>query len=359
MWLTYDMGEEVNDKFRIDSTKIMFHPMRVAQLITGNNQWNRVKDIYPLYVEVSPVGHCNHACTFCAIDYVIEDNKANKRSAILDHNMFATRIAEMSGLGVRSVMFAGEGEPMLHKHINDMVFECWDNQVDCSFTTNGTLLHRLADLNKCTWIKVSLNAGTKETYAKVHRTKEKDWDIVWDNIRAAVLRKGDCTVGVQMVLLPENEHEAPLLQKLCDDAGVDYLVLKPFSQHKFSINKNYEAYRPSRLSQSGRVLVRAESIETKVIPYEKCHATPYLWAYLMSTGDVYSCSAYLLDDRFLLGNLNTQTFRDVWHSDRRRANWNYVRNDLDIKDCRVNCRMDKANRYLDDLEKGVPHVNFI
>ena len=349
----------MDDPLRIDGTKIMFHPQRVVQLMRATT-WDVVRDVFPIYVEVSPVSVCNHSCTFCGIDYVIEAAKDDPASMkILDAVMYEDRIDEMAQLGIKSVMFAGEGEPLLHKHINAMVDATVYSGVDVAFTTNGVLLDKLDNLDRCDWIKVSLNAGTKETYAKVHRTKERDFDKVWDNLRAAVKRKGRCMIGVQMLLLPENQHEAPILQKLCDDAGIDYLVFKPYSQHKFSITKQYDGFTPDIPQAGPRTVVRVESIATKEIPYDRCHATPYLWAYVMSSGDVYSCSAYLLDDRFNLGNLHRSSFGEIWHGDRRRANWELVTKTLDIHECRLNCRMDKTNRYLEELKIGVPGVNFI
>jgi radical SAM protein with 4Fe4S-binding SPASM domain len=79
----------------------------------------------------------------------------------------------------------------------------------------------------------------------------------------------------------------------------------------------------------------------------------------MASGDVYSCSAYLLDPRFKLGNIGSSTFREVWEGEPRRANWEFVRRNLDISECRLNCRMHKSNEYLDALAKGVEHQNFV
>jgi cyclic pyranopterin phosphate synthase len=162
-----------------------------------------------------------------------------------------------------------------------------------------------------------------------------------------------------MVLLPENQHEIETLRQLGADIGLDYVVAKPYSQHKFSETTQYENFIPIVPVDAPKLVVRKESIETKEIPYSKCHATPFTWAYLMANGDLYSCSAYLLDDRFNLGNLNTQSFQEVWEGEKRRVNWEFVTKDLDIHECRVNCRMHKANLYLDELVNGVPHKNFI
>ena len=339
------------DKFRLDSHKLEFHPHRVAQWLDAKDDWEKAKKVYPIYVEVSPMGACNHRCTFCAVDYI------GYNPVHLDTAIISERLCEMSALGVKSVMFAGEGEPLLHKDINEITQSAIRSGLDVAFTTNGVLLDKL-DLTGVSWVKVSLNAGTRDTYAKVHRTKEKDWDRVWSNLYGAVKRKGNCTIGVQMVCLPENAGEEKALQDLCADAGVDYCVLKPYSQHKMSITKQYEGYKPINLVGGKNVVVREEAIKTESHSYDKCSATPNFWAYIQANGDVYSCSAYLLDERFRLGNINEQSFRGIWEGERRKANWEMVTQRLDISGCRVNCRMDKANRYLWGFEHQ-QHINFV
>lgn len=341
------------DKLRIDGHKLEFHPQRVAQWLDAKDDWEKAKKVYPIYVEVSPMGACNHRCTFCAVDYI-----GYKAENQLDAELLIERQEEMAALGIKSIMYAGEGEPLLHKKIDAINYRATLAGIDTAFTTNGVLLDRLESLRWTSWVKVSLNAGTRETYAKVHRTKEKDWDTVWKNIRAAVKRKGNCAIGVQMVCLPENAGEEVTLQALCEDAGVDYCVLKPYSQHKMSITKQYEGYKPINLPQGRKVVVREEAIKTEGHHYDKCSATPNFWAYIMASGDIYSCSAYLLDERFKLGNIGRETFRDIWEGEKRHDNWRFVKQVLDIKECRVNCRMDKANRYLWGFDHQ-QHVNFV
>lgn len=342
----------MNDTFRIDSTKISFHPRRVAEWLEKKDDWETAKELYPLYVEIAPIGACNHRCTFCAVDYI------GYRAVQLDSELLIGRMLEMADLGVRSIMLAGEGEPLLHKMMNKIVIWTAKN-VDIAITTNGVLLNKFAPIELCKWIKVSINAGTKETYAKVHRTDEKDFDKVIENIRQAVNRKGNCTIGMQMVLLPENQHEVETIKAIGEDLGVDYVVIKPYSQHKYSLTHEYENFKPEIPQALGKLVVRADSLKADHILYEKCQSTPYWWAYVMASGEVYSCSAYLLDPRFRLGNIKSHGFKEIWQSEERRKNWQFVREELDIHECRLNCRMDKSNIFLDQLVNPVPHANFI
>ena len=51
------------DKYKIDSHKLMYHVHRVSDWISHEN-------IYPIYVEISPTGTCNHRCIFCSVDFM-------------------------------------------------------------------------------------------------------------------------------------------------------------------------------------------------------------------------------------------------------------------------------------------------
>ncbi|MBI3548173.1 MAG: radical SAM protein [Elusimicrobia bacterium] len=361
------------DKFGIDSQKVVYHPERVAQWAAADD-WEKAKKVYPLYVEISPAGACNHRCTFCAVDYIGYVTK------FLDTKILKERLSEMGRKGVRSVMFAGEGEPLLHKDIAELTTHAKASGIDVSFTTNAVALTPkfIENALSCvTWIKASINAGSAKTYAAVHQTKEADFERALGNMKAAVdfkrANKLGTALGAQMVLLPENVSEAEPLAKRCRDIGLDYLVVKPYSQHKMSKTRQYEGMRYDALMSLGDRLDKISGGGFSVVfrrhtmekwddaerHYTTCHATPYFWAYVMASGDVYGCSAYLLDERFNYGNLQEKSFTQIWEGERRKKNWKYVLTELDISECRKNCRMDEVNRYLWKVKNPPEHVNFI
>lgn len=367
----------MSDLFRIDSHKLIFHPRRVAQFLEAGDDWEKAKGVYPIYVEVSPVGACNHRCTFCAKDYIGYPNRK------LDVDIFSKRLAEMGALGVKSIMYAGEGEPLLHKEINDIVEATKKAGIDIAIGTNATAINDAfieRSLPLISWIKVSINAGVAATYAKIHQTRERDFDLVVNNLRRSVdfkKRQGlDCTIGAQSLLLPENADEMVTLALKCrDEIGLDYLVIKPYSQSQHSETHIYEQVNYSDYldmsasleklnTDAFRVVYRTHTmkkyIESEDQRYTKCNATPFFFGYIMSDGSVYGCNDHLLDKRFEYGNLNENSFQEIWEGDKRKENLLYVREELDIRYCRKNCRMDEVNRYLFQLrEHLVPHVNFI
>lgn len=364
----------MSDKHRIDGHKLIYHPDRVAQWVESRNDWQKAKSVYPIYVEISPVGACNHRCTFCSVDYIGYQTRSLPFEPLIE------RLSEMAELGIRSVMFAGEGEPTVYKRLPEVLDHCSAVGIDTSLTTNMVpFTKRNVDsfVGNCSWIKTSINAGSRETYAAVHQTKAEDYDRVLNNFRLCVERRAalgsQCTIGGQILLLPENAHEVVGLAETLKEIGVDYLVVKPYTQSLYGESHKYEGLRYQEYHHLDEQLANVETDSFKVVyrrktmekldederPYPVCNATPFFWAYIMASGDLYGCSAYLQNDKFVVGNVMEEGFKTLWEGEKRHQMFDYVRNELDITRCRVNCRMDDINRYLWALDNPDPHVNFI
>ena len=295
-------------------------------------------------------------------------------------DLMKERLPELGRLGVKSIMYAGEGEPLLHKNISSMIELTKKSGIDVSLTTNASIMPKdflEKALPAISWIKISLNAGSAENYARIHGTKSEDFDKVLNNLSAMVKHRSennlDCVIGAQIVLLPENESEIMNLAETCRSIGIDYLVVKPYSQHLSSGNTTHKDINYSAWMDLGEELKKYETDTFNVIfrahtmkkynephAYKKCNATPFVWGYIMANGIVSSCSAYLLDERFELGNINEESFEAIWTGEKRKRNFEFVTNELDISECRKNCRMDEVNRYLNRVIDDRPiHVNFI
>ncbi|KKN39894.1 hypothetical protein LCGC14_0738640, partial [marine sediment metagenome] len=211
------------DKYAIDGHKLNYHPQRIAK-------WLDTGDCFPIYVEISPSGKCNHRCVFCALDYMGYDNP------LLDPTLLMGRLIGMKKAGVKAVMFGGEGEPLLHPNIGDLIFQAKNIGLDVSVTTNGVLLDKILPyLKDLEWVRVSIDAGNPKTYSEIHQTKEEDFGKVIGNItRACNLRKErglKVSINAQMLLLQKNWREVEKLAHLLNATGADYLSFKPYSKH--------------------------------------------------------------------------------------------------------------------------------
>jgi len=354
------------DKYNIGSHKLFYHVGRVKDWLEG-------KAIYPIYMEVSPAGACNHRCTYCGLDFM------EYQPRYLDTAIFKERLSEMGRLGLKSIMYAGEGEPFLHRNIVELINHTKKSGIDVALTTNGVLFkkeHADSVLANTEWIKVSINGATKGTYAEIHQCKPGDFDRVIENMSyAAKVRKDNgytCTLGMQLLLLPENHQEAVPLAKLARDIGMDYLVIKPYSQHPQSKTTKYSSIKYSDYEYLGEELSELNTADFNVIfrlrtmkkwddgdkNYGRCQAMPF-WSYIDSGGNVWGCSMYLGDERFLYGNIHENTFEQIWQGQKRLDSIRWAEDKLDTSQCRVNCRMDEVNRYLWELKHPPAHINSI
>lgn len=354
------------DKYRIDSHKLIYHPERVSAWLSGRN-------IYPIYAEISPSGACNHRCVYCALDFM------EYKPRLLDAGILIKRLREMGRLGLKSVMYAGEGEPFLHPGMARIANSTKSAGIDAAFTTNAVLF-KPAVARKCLgsieWLKVSINAGTPGTYAAIHRCRPRDFETVFANMAYADglrRRKGyGVTLGMQIVLLPENAGEVEALAVRAKEIGMDYLIVKPYSQHPQSKTTRYRNIRYGEYEALAKRLQRHASETFSVVfrlktmqkwdaaakRYGKCCALPF-WTYIDAGGNVWGCSMFLGKEEFLYGNIKTSTFKKIWEGSKRRRSLKMAARDLDISSCRINCRMDEANAYLWELRNPPDHVNFI
>lgn len=356
------------DKYHIDGHKLLWHLDRVGD-------WQNGKAIAPIYVEISPISLCNHRCIFCGIDFVRD------KDLHLETGMLCKRLEEMGKAGVRSVMFAGEGEPLLHKDIAKLIKTARVSGMEVSLTTNGTCGNRatwVEILPLLTWARFSVDAGSPDVYSKVHNVPADLFKKTIDSIKAALAAKKEhglkTTIGVQFLMIEENIRDIGNALSLFSSIGVDYLSIKPYSLHPQMLNKKDVSYTAEALKDirtmadkvNGKngmsVIFRDDSAEKymeKAKGFSHCRALPF-WGYISSKGDFYTCSVFIGDDRFKAGNIYEQDMKDIIFGDKRKKSIAYGAKDLIIaKECRLNCRMARANEFLEFLDAKPAHVNFV
>lgn len=353
------------DKYKIDSHKLMYHVPRVYQWLQGEN-------IYPIYIEIGLYGGCNHRCIFCAVDFL------NYKPIILEWRFLRKFLVEAVRKGVKSILYSGEGEPFLHKDAEEIIIFTKKLGIDVALATNGVFFDKekaKKTLGCLTWIKFSLDADNKKTYARIHGTKEDDLDRVITNIKDAVKirnkNKYNCAIGGQFLLMPYNYKEVIGLAGLLRKIGVDYLVVKPYSPHpsskkKLDLNFRYENffYLEEKLNKYSnedfQVIFRHRSMEklTKEKPYKYCLGLPFA-TQITVEGDIYPCNVFLGKKEFIFGNIRQESFKNIWEGQRRKKIAKIIYNKWDVRNCRNACRLDEINNYLWELKNPSGHVNFI
>lgn len=346
-----------------DKQKLMYHPERVAEWLNAGVTSG------PLYTELELSNHCNCRCLFCGVDHQV-----NQTGALMGLPLARKIIEGLAGLGNKSVMICGHGEPLLNPEVLAIV-RLAAARMSVSMTTNGWALTaaKLPLIDNLEWLRFSVNGCTPENYGKIHGTSDAAFVQVLANIGAAVARKQELklpvTIGTQLVLLPENQSLVVHLAEQLKGLGVDYFSVKPYSQHPLSINRRQVDYQD--LLWLGQALKPLEDERFRVIfraaamrqagsgkSYERCHGIHFL-SFISANGDLWACNVFAGDQRYLLGNGEREQLRDIWLGERRQQVLAYIANDLDLAECRDLCRMEACNSYLWRLKKPWPHDNFI
>ncbi|MBF0186363.1 MAG: radical SAM protein [Magnetococcales bacterium] len=351
-----------SDQYKMDGHKLLWHLERVQQ-------WQEKRVIAPIYIEVSPLAYCNNRCIFCAIDFSME------KSLALDASRFIPKLAQMGKAGVRSIMYAGEGEPLLHRELVPIILETKKAGIDVALTTNGNLGSSddwQAILPALSWVRFSVDAGTDEVYSVVHGVSGEMFHRTIQNIRQAVQFKRDnelsVTIGAQFVVLEENVDDLAEAVALFSEIGVDYLAIKPYSLHPQMLATKEVDYRnglmdrvasilktctPSEKSPT-RIIFRQDAMENYAdgkMAFDHCLALPF-WGYVDSRGDFYTCSVFLGDPRFKVGNVLEQEMEAVLFGEKRENSIQFGEKRLALtEECRLNCRMARINEFLTMIDQ--------
>jgi len=346
----------------LDDHKLIYHLDRL-------NAWSRGKAIYPLYVAISPSGLCNLKCIFCAYTYLQGEKIFLKREVL------GRVLKEFKELDVKAVFYSGEGEPFLNKELPAIIADTHECGISSAVNTNGLLVTKEISediIGKLEFIRFSVNAGTSESYKKIHRSHDRAFDAVIKNISDAVKlkekKKVKTTIGVQCLFLDENCDTLVDLAKVLKKIKVDYLAIKPFFKHpeikfdnKIDIFENIDLARrlEAMATDDFKVVVRRKSFERyKARTYKHCLSIPFM-AEIDCRGDVYPCGPYLGHKEYVYGNIYKNTFKEIWDSKKCKEIRRFLSTELDCSKCMPNCRNDAVNRFLWAMKNPPDHVNYI
>jgi radical SAM protein with 4Fe4S-binding SPASM domain len=350
-------------KLQLDGNKLFHH-------LDSVENWLKGEEIFPLYIAFSPSSLCNHSCSFCVYHYKTFE------PIYFPLERYRELVDEWSRLGVKSVFFAGDGDPLLNRNCAEMARYTHERGISIAMNTNGRALNPEKSrvlARSLEWIRFSVNAGTPESYSRIHGTHARDFGIVLENIAGLVEARresgSEITIGTQCVLLEDNLADIPKLAETMKAIGVDYLAVKPFLKHPLIS----QAETPKNIDAALRSLRKVQSMtderfkfvlrenlfrEGQARSYHQCLAGPFMIE-IDARGDVYSCGPYIGNADHRYGNVMSTSFEEMWRSELKKKIMNRIENQVDVKACMPFCRPDSVNRLLWELKNPPEHVNYI
>lgn len=319
-------------------------------------------------VSVHLTNVCNNFCPFCMGSKGIDQSTipTEKVLGILD---------ELVKLGVKSIALGGGGDATCHPDLAIIIRHASRIGLEIGIYTNACVVTEevfYAICQYCSWLRISLDADSPETYRLTHGMPESAFANVLSNIGRFVayrnVEKPDFIIGAGYLLGRQTlggVYNAAVLYKAL---GMDYIRIRPFYN-----NYDYKQYSEADLDLYFKELDRCLTLQdetfmismpknrvdwlssaSKARSYKVCNAHNFT-TIISANQKVYLCCFYENNEDFCLGDLARQSFQEIWLSERRRK----VVASIDLSLCPDPCILDGHNCLLWSISKDMLHQNFL
>ena len=352
--------EEHIDKLILDGTKIGWHMDRVQAWMDG-------KKVAPITIDMALTRTCNYGCHYCYA--MLQENERS----VINKEVITNFLDDCAEIGVKGISLVSDGESTISPVFVHACEHGKKKGIAMACGTNGFVLTRSKSeqvLPHLTYLRINISAGERKRYAEIMGVKEEWFDRVVQNIKDMVeIKRRDgltCTLGLQMVLMPEYADQILPLAELGKELGVDYLVIKHCSDNEDGdLGVNYKGY-----TKIYDLLRAAEALSTDTYQctvkwskiqaegtrsYQRCYGAPFLLQ-ISGSGLVAPCGMLFNEKykKFHIGNICEERFKDIWAGDRYWEVMNYLASpEFNAqKMCGSLCLQHKVNEALDGLVKG-------
>lgn len=197
-------------------------------------KWLEGKGNLPPPVECSlDTSHlCNFLCAHCNSQWFLRNNTIIPVDRKLMSREHLLRLIDfLADFGTKGVCLGGGGEPLMNKANWGLAPYIVSRGMQVAMETNGSLVDETMaeEMMVFRWVGFSIDAGDRETFARVHGVDM--FDRVIGNLRLLVenkLRTGSrVAIAYKFLMRPDNVDSIYPACKLAKDIGVDDFQLRP------------------------------------------------------------------------------------------------------------------------------------
>lgn len=289
-----------------------------------------------LRLELSNI--CNHKCIFCP------NSKMKRKRCYMDEKLVYRLLKEgrnLKGGGLEKVGLFMNGEPFVSKNLSRYIKYAKEIGYKYVFiTTNGALanydsLKAVMDSGLDS-IKFSINAGSRETYKKVHG--RDDYNKVMENLKFAYEYKIKNDLNIKIL------SSFVVTKYTKDEIDIHYENIKPYIDDVIFFNaESFAGQMKNEVKE-----LRADIDNIKVPKYKKKNKLPCpgLFKTICVTAEGYltlCCSEAL--NYLVVEDVNNMTLLEAWYSERmKKIRQKHLQNNVEGLLC-YNCIYEEDKKY--------------
>lgn len=334
----------------------------------------------PVVVSVDLTRKCSTDCVMCWYwsPLLKERPSAEWACQQIGYDTFMKLLEDFKKLNVKRLIFGGQGDPLLHPRLMDIVEATKKAGIGTAVITGGNYfnaekLKKLVELGT-DHIDVSVQAATPETYKRVHPTLAEG---TFERIKGSLLLLAELkkkaglehpTVSIIDAVCSANYRDTVKMVEFAHEVGaqsVGYKRVDVIPETRSMLLNEAQVKELRELLEKAEERAAVLGIATSAGPYGK-----YIIPGLTSgdyTADYYShipCYVGWLSSRILsdggvipccgcyappLGNINHNTFAEIWNSEKyrefREKSINIFKNPKLVENCKCSSCVDFESNY--------------
>ncbi len=263
---------------------------------------------YPLQWVIYPSYQCNYACPHCIM-------KVERDFSMLSEETMEKIPYDVVKCGCKNVIFSGGGEPLTNPHTLKIAKYLRRQGVKVGMNTNGYLL---TDASEIDYLRISVDAGSRETYKKIHGVD--GWEKLQNNL--SNLKRNE--LGLAYLIQPNNWQETEMFVKWAQQFKPNFIHIRPayLDASYLSGGDKMRELIPEMEKLKAKLEAENDNVYFKVDKfdgywnqklYTKCRAN-LLKAVLCADGHFTVCQDVFIK----FGDYNKQSFEDIWFGEEHK-----------------------------------------
>jgi len=287
--------------------------LRISYLLSRDKETYLNKAL-PSFISVEPANFCQLLCPECPVGQM----KARKQKAQFINNLLLEKLINELKTTLIHVIFYFQGEPLLNKHLPELIKYAHEAGIYTSTSTNAQSLDAEtakalveSGLDK---LIISIDGTTQEIYekyrvgGKLEKALEGGKHITeWKK----KLNSATPFLEIQFLVLKTNEHQMEEMKTLSKQLGANKLAFKTAQLYDF---ENGHQLLTSKKKYARYEKRKDEKYRVKAKQPNHCWR---LWSggVVSVNSDVLPC-CFDKNLDFSFGNLNEKSFAECWHSNK-------------------------------------------